>query len=204
MSERPIDPIAIDVRAVLNDVGDDLQKDLMQQSVSLHSYLVTRPTGRAVRMAIETQLPGAGRLSLSVIDFSEVTVIDFSCADEVVAKLLQQYLASQPPDAFFIFRGVHEGQWDQILTVLVRQGLAAVVEKEPGNFHLVGESSPDEERVWGRLEERGKVEAEEIEAVFDGRDDQEALTSLFARGLAFQSPTSGRVHALSRLVQHLL
>jgi hypothetical protein len=204
MSGRPIDPIAIDVRAVLNDIGEEVHADLMQQSVSLHSYLVTRPTGRAVRMAIETQLPGAGSLSLSVIDFSEVTVIDFSCADEVVAKLLQQYLASEPPDAFFIFRGVHEEQRDQILAVLTRQGLAAVVEREPGHFHLMGELSADEERVWGRLEEHGNVDAEQIETVFDGHDDRATLTSLFTRGLAFRSPKSGRVHALSRLVQHLL
>ncbi|MGY8779497.1 MAG: hypothetical protein ACKVIN_15440, partial [Longimicrobiales bacterium] len=78
MTDRPIEPVSIDVREVLKGVGDDL----MQQSVTLHSYLVTRPTGRAVRMAIETQLPGAGHLSLSVIDFSEVMLIDFSCADE--------------------------------------------------------------------------------------------------------------------------
>ena len=200
MTDRPIEPVSIDVREVLKGVGDDL----MQQSVTLHSYLVTRPTGRAVRMAIETQLPGAGHLSLSVIDFSEVMLIDFSCADEVVAKLLQQYLADEPPDAFFIFRGVHEAQWDQILTVLDRQSLAAVVERDAGVFELVGVSSADESRVWGQLEERGVVDSEEIKTLFDAREDRQALSSLFSRGLAFRNPSSGSVHALSRLVRHLL
>jgi hypothetical protein len=200
MTDRPIEPVSIDVREVLKGIGDDL----MQQSVTLHSYLVTRPTGRAVRMAIETQLPGAGQRSLSVIDFSEVMLIDFSCADEVVAKLLQQYLVDEPPDAFFIFRGVHEAQWDQILTVLDRQSLAAVVERDAGVFELVGVSSEDEGRVWGQLEERGVVGPQEIETLFDAHADRQALSSLFSRGLAFHNPDSGSVHALSRLVRHLL
>ena len=199
MTDRPIEPVSIDVGEVLKGVGDDL----MQQSVTLHSYLVTRPTGRAVRMAIETQLPGAGHLSLSVIDFSEVMLIDFSCADEVVAKLLQQYLTDESPDAFFIFRGVHEAQWNQILTVLERQSLAAVVERDAGVFELVGVSSEDEGRVWGQLEERGVVDPEEMQTLFDGHEDCQALSSLFSRGLAFRNPSSGRVHALSRLVRHL-
>ena len=68
--EFRVDPIAIDVNLVL------------QHSItSLYSHLVTRPTGRAVRMAIEAQVAESSRTSLSLIDLSEVTIIDFSCAD---------------------------------------------------------------------------------------------------------------------------
>ena len=59
--ELGIDPIEIDVGMVL------------QRSVaSLYSHLVTRPTGRAVRLAIESQLAETERPSLSMIDLSEV------------------------------------------------------------------------------------------------------------------------------------
>ena len=193
MSERPIDPISI-------DVGEVLQRSV----TSLYSSLVTRPTGRAVRMAIETQLRGAGTLSLSLIDFSEVVIIDFSCADEVVAKLLQQYLSDEAQDAFFVFRGVHEPHRDQIEVVLERQGLAAVVETEPGRFRLLGVHSAHERRVWEALESRGVLGEEEIEDAFGSPDERDAITSLVDRGLVFQSPQSGRIHALSRLVEHLL
>lgn len=198
MSERPIgadpplDPIAI-------DVGEVLQRSV----TSLYSSLVTRPTGRAVRMAIETRLQRAGTLSLSLIDFSEVLIIDFSCADEVVAKLLQQFLDDEAHDAFFVFRGVHEPHRDQIEVVLARQGLAAVVETERGGFELIGVHTPAEGRVWRSLEERGTVDPADLEKVFDG-DDLDALTSLARRGLVFRSPESGRLHALSCLVAHLL
>lgn len=193
MSDRPIDPIAI-------DVGEVLQRSV----TSLYSSLVTRPTGRAVRMAIETQLHGAGTLSLSLIDFSEVVIIDFSCADEVVAKLLQQFLDDEARDAFFVFRGVHEPHRDQIEVVLARQGLAAVVETEPGAFELLGVLAPEEERAWRTLEDRGSIEPEDEAEIFADGAERAALGSLIRRGLAFRSPQSQRVHALSHLVAHLL
>jgi hypothetical protein len=193
MSGRPIDPIAIDVGAVL------------QRSVtSLYSSLITRPTGRAVRMAIETQLQGAGTLSISLIDFSEVGIMDYSCADEVVAKLLQQYLVHEVRDAFFVFRGVREPHRHQVENVLDRQGLAAVVETRPHHFMLLGTHTEREGRLWGRIQEAGVIEAEAVDGLFEDTTDRDAFDSLLSRGLLFRSPQSGRVHALSRLVEHLM
>lgn len=193
VTDRPIDPISI-------DVGEVLQRSV----TSLYSSLVTRPTGRAVRMAIETQLHGAGTLSLSLIDFSEVVIIDFSCADEVVAKLLQQFLDDEARDAFFVFRGVHEPHRDQIEVVLSRQGLAAVVETEPGVFELLGVHTAAEGEAWRILEKHGSIEPEDEDLLFDDESARAAVASLVRRGLAFRSPTSRRLHALSHLVAHLL
>src|SRR5688500_20128594 len=65
---------------------------LVQRSVaSLYSHLVTRPTGQALRLGIESQIGELGNFCVSVLDFSNVIVLDYSCADEVVAKLIQRY-----------------------------------------------------------------------------------------------------------------
>ena len=109
----------MDLTPVTIDVGVLVSKTV----TSLHSHLVTRPTGRAVRLAIEAQMAGSGAQSLSVIDLSDVTILDFSCADEVIAKLLQGYLEPDSPEAFFMFRGVGESHRDQIQVVLERQEL---------------------------------------------------------------------------------
>src|SRR6201995_822807 len=94
----------------------DLTRVLRQTlACDLYSNLVTRSTGAAVRGQIEELLrenseasESAGR-ALTVIDFSQVSMIDFSCADEVVAKLLMRYAADDAPaDAYFLFRGVTE------------------------------------------------------------------------------------------------
>jgi hypothetical protein len=192
MTDAALDPIWI-------DVGQVLQRTV----TSLYSHLVTRPTGRAVRMAIETQLQGAGTRSLSLIDLSEVVIIDFSCADEVVAQLLIGSRESPTHEAFFVFRGVHEPHRDQIETVLERRGLAAVAETDPGTYRLLGERTPEEDRVWAELEVRGFVAPEDVHQLVERDADRVAFESLIERRLALRSPVSGRVHALSRLVRHL-
>jgi len=193
MTDVPLDPIAI-------DVGSLVKKTV----TSLYSHLVTRPTGRAVRMAIETQLLGAGSRSLSVIDLSEVTILDFSCADEVVAKLLQRYLEADAQEAFFVFCGVHEPHRDQIQVVLERQGLVAVAETDTAVFELLGVPDDLEQRAWLRLEERGLIGKDDVASLFPEEDERAALNRLVDRRVVFRSPISGRFHALSRLVQHLL
>ncbi len=193
MTDVPLDPIAIDVGG------------LVQRSVtSLYSHLVTRQTGRAVRMAIETRLAGMSDPSLSLIDLSEVSVLDFSCADEVVAKLVGQHADAEHTVAFFVFRGVHEPHRDQIQIVLERQGLAVVAETGEGRFELLGARTPAEDVVWHVVEERGLIADEEALHAFRDLGRHEAFERLVERRLVFRSPRSGQVHALSRLVSHLL
>lgn len=193
MTDLPLDPIAIDVG------------HLVQRTVaSLYSHLVTRPTGRAVRMAIETQLAELGDRSLSLIDLSEVKVLDFSCADEVVAKLVQRYAADARTQAYFVFRGVLEPHREQVEVALERLGLAAVAETAPGRFELLGTRTEEEVRAFGVLEERGLIAREEVPSLLPDDSARRALEQLVARRLAFPSPITGRYHALSRLVAHLM
>ena len=58
--------------------------------------LVTRATGAAVRGRIEAALERS-TCDVAVLDFSEVALLDFSCADEIVAKLV---LAARPSRPF--------------------------------------------------------------------------------------------------------
>ena len=110
----------------------DLSSVLRQTlACDLYSNLVTRPTGAAVRGQIEQMLSLSGERALTVIDFSQVSMIDFSCADEVVAKLLMRYASDDPPqDAYFLFRGVTEDHSDAIEAVLERHDLVAAMEHE--------------------------------------------------------------------------
>jgi len=171
---------------------------------SLHFHLVTRPTGRAVRMAIEAQLARAGGQSISVIDLSDVTILDFSCADEVVAKLLQGHLKTELYEAFFMFRGVRESHRDQIQVVLERQALSAVAETDTGERKLLGVVDAYEARVWQYLEDQGPLVVEDFEIVFPEPMLGDALDRLRGRRVIFSNPVSGQYHALSQLVQELL
>ncbi len=185
-----------DLTPVTIDVGVLVSKTV----TSLHSHLVTRPTGRAVRLAIEAQMANAGAQSLSIIDLSDVTILDFSCADEVIAKLLQGYLEPDSPEAFFMFRGVRESHRDQIQVVLERQALVAVAETDIGVRELLGVIEAYDARVWQLLETEGSLVREDFEQGFPEPILDDALDRLRKCRIVFQSPTSGRYHALSQLV----
>lgn len=186
-----MDPVSIDVgRLVRRTVA------------SLYSSLVTRPTGQAVRLAIENVLAEeVGPVSLSVIDLSQVTIIDFSCADEVVAKLLLRFLEDdRPRDAFFVFRGIRELHRDPIEVVLERQTLAAVSETETGSFELIGSTSWEELEVWKALERLGSVKPEDVHGLVPGNGGEKTLNRLAERRLVFRNPLSGDYQALSDLM----
>ncbi len=137
------------------DVSTVLRQTL---SCELYSNLVTRPTGAAVRTQIEALVADSRERSLTVIDFSHVGMIDFSCADEVVAKLLLRYVREERGDreAYFLFRGVTEDHWDAIETVLERHGLALVLETV-GGARVEGQVNDGERRVWEKVYELGRV-----------------------------------------------
>ena len=189
-TESGVDPISIDVGSVLRGSVE-----------SLYSHLVTRPTGRAVRLAIEEQVAGNSRTALSLIDLSDVTVMDFSCADEIVAKLLMRYLEEdRPGDALFVFGGVCQSLHEPIQTVLERQGLLAVAQDSDGCCALMGPRTEEEEYVWTVLEARGQIAAAEVSEVFPGSHHRDALDELVLRRVAFAAPGERVYHALSALV----
>ena len=136
------------------DLGTVLRQTL---SANLYSNLVTRPTGRAVRTQIELMLTPTGR-SLTIIDFSHVSMIDFSCADEVIAKLLQ---SDQNREAYFVFRGMTDDHWHAIEQVIEGHGLALVVERGDG-IELMGVLDDREVRTWDAMKRRGRSAAWEL------------------------------------------
>ena len=62
-----------------------------------YADLVTRPTGRAVRASIEQALDADAGVAL--LDFTGVRLMDFSCADEIVAKLSRDRVRVLPGGA---------------------------------------------------------------------------------------------------------
>lgn len=107
---------------------------VLQESVSgVYADLVTRPTGRVVRERIERVIAAVeSDVAVARIDFTGVGCIDYSCADEIVAKLLQ----GRP--AVLVLTGVSEGHREAIEPVLAGHRLAVVIERRDGTLDAVG------------------------------------------------------------------
>jgi hypothetical protein len=98
-----------------------------------YSNLVTRPTGVAVRVYIEAQMQAASEFAVTVIDFSSVGMMDFSCADEIVAKLVMQHENRTPT---FVFSGLSESHIEAIDVVLERHGMSLVSHEADSNSYI--------------------------------------------------------------------
>ncbi len=165
----------IDVRAVLSRSGCEF-----------HSDLVTRSTGRAVRSGIEAHLQEHPDVSVVVLDFSAVRVLDCSCADEVVAQLLRRSApGAGGPAAFLVLRGLDEVHADQIDQVLRRQDLALVAEERGGGRRLLGRVGELTRAAWERVARRGSAAAEDVasELACSLDDARDALDELVGRRL---------------------
>jgi hypothetical protein len=176
---------------------------LVRRSVAtLYSNLITRPTGRALRLGIESQIGELRSCCVSVLDFTQVVVLDYSCADEAVAKLILRYQhADRPADAYFVARGLGEQHWEPIEEVLRRHGLALVAEIGDHGYTLLGQATPFERAAWEALEAVGDARATEIAdrlrtpvAAVTG-----ALDGLLARRVALRGDRAGDYRSLTSL-----
>lgn len=163
----------------MSDLGDVVplrfdMSDMVRQSVAtLYSHLVTRPTGQALRLGIEAQLTELGALCITVLDFSEVVVLDYSCADETVAKLIQRFLRSdRPAEAYFVARGIDDRHRETIESVLRRQQLAIAAELADGETVLLGDVAPDEVEAWAALNDLVRGAAADVAGVLGAREEE--------------------------------
>jgi hypothetical protein len=128
---------------------------------AIYTDLVTRSTGAAVREQIERQLDDAGDAPFVVIDFSHVGLLDFSCADEIVAKLLLRHRDASP-GRHFVFRGMSESHLDALEAVLERHGLALALECSDGAWLVVGAVSDEERAAFRAALRLERVDAEAL------------------------------------------
>lgn len=172
----------------------------------LYSYLVTRHTGRAVRLGIERRLAEVDGRVLAVLDFREVPVIDFSCADEVVVKLVRE---SGKEDGgtrrtlrFFLFRGLREHHLDPIESALRRQSVAVAAEDGDGRPLLLGSLERVSLETWHEVERAGRTRARAVASRLGVEPDaaRRALEELALRRLLLRDGEAylSLRHALSR------
>ena len=157
---------------LLIDVGTVLRGTVCD----LYSNLVTRPTGAAVRTAIEQQVQDVGEPVVTTIDFSQVSLLDFSCADEIVAKLLLRYSAEDGPRGYLLFSGIQEDHLDPIETVLEHHQLA-MVSWFQGTAELFGCVDESERLHWETVRDHGPLSAESV-AMMLGRETAESADTL--------------------------
>jgi len=110
----------------------DLQTVMQESASPVYMDLVTRPTGRVVRERIERAFDATGGPTVARMDFRGVGCMDYSCADEIVARLLRE----RP--AVLLLVGLTDGHREAIEPVLIGHRLAVLVVQVDGTLDGLG------------------------------------------------------------------
>jgi len=173
------------------ETGEGLEEPRVAVTQLCQKNLVTRYTGRAVRLGIERMMADAAGSRLTVLDFRDVEVIDFSCADEVVAKLVLDARSSPDGARFFLFRGMTPDHFDPIESVLRRRALAVAAERIGGEPLLLGSIDGADREAWETVSRCGRLPAAAVADRLGTTEDRArgVLDDLYGRRLLLRRDT---------------
>jgi hypothetical protein len=118
-------------------------RELMDEYLTRGSdNLVTRETGRSIREAIEARLEREPEGAVVAMDFSHVGIIDFSCADEIISKLVARLQSLEYGDKYLVLLGLTPTHEENIAVALERKKLAVLVGHADGSWRLLGSLNP--------------------------------------------------------------
>jgi len=124
--------------------------------------LVTRQSGRVIREKIETDLTREKDGTVVALDFSSVGIVDYSCADEIVAKLVSRLLGGEYGDKYIMLTGINENQKENIEVALERKDLAVMAEMRDGNKTLMGDLNNYLRETLQHIMKKGRITAKDL------------------------------------------
>jgi len=155
-------------------ISYDLNKFLKEELKNGSSDLVTRPSGQVIRERIEKDILKEDDGMVISLDFSKIGIIDYSCADEIVAKLISRLLSNEYGNKYLLLTGLNENQQENIEVSLERKDLAVIAGKREGKKFLLGSLNNYLRETLalivknGRITARGLADTLKIEANTSG------------------------------------
>src|SRR5512139_4108650 len=131
------------------------------------AHLVTRETGAAVRAVIAERLQRLERGGVLALDFAGVGIIDFSCADECLAKLVLRLNAGEYGDKYLCLSGLGESQRENIQVALERKKLPALLLGAGSSWECLGTLTPHLRETLRLVAERSGMSARELADLLD-------------------------------------
>jgi len=145
----------------------NLYKLLKEELKNGSSDLVTRQSGQVIRNRIELDIENENDGEVIALDFSKIGIIDYSCADEIVAKLISRLLSGEYGDKYIILTGLNENQKENIEVALERKDLAVIVQMRDGKRILLGSLNNYLNETLNLILKKGKITAKELSAAMN-------------------------------------
>jgi len=124
--------------------------------------LVTRNSGQVIRERIERDIVKEDEGTVVRLDFSKIGIVDYSCADEIVAKLVSRLLSGEYGDKYIVLTGLNENQKENLEVALERKGLAVMGRMKDGENVLLGNLNNYLKETLHVILTRGRITAREL------------------------------------------
>ncbi len=140
----------------------NLYKLLKEELKNGSNDLVTRFSGQVIRERIEKDIAHEKDGKVIALDFSKIGIIDYSCADEIVAKLISRLLSGEYGDKYIVLTGLNETQKENIEVALERKDLAVIAETRDRERILLGSLNNYLKETLNLIHKKGKISAKEL------------------------------------------
>lgn len=140
----------------------DLYRILKEELKNGSSDLVTRHSGQVMRERIEGDIAREKEGAVIALDFSHIGIIDYSCADEIIAKLISRLLSNEYGDKYIVLSGLNESQRENIEVALERKALALMAEMRDGTKALLGSLNNYLKQTLDLIVNKNKITARDL------------------------------------------
>jgi hypothetical protein len=171
----------------------DLSKFLKEELGNGSKDLVTRPSGEKIRQRVERDMEKEPDGSVIALDFVRIGIIDYSCADEIIAKLVSRLLSGEYGDKYILLTGLNENQKENIEVALERKDLAIVSEMREGYRVLIGNLNNYLKETLGFIQKKKKVSAKDLSTglKLEANTSGTRLLNLHKKRLVRRAETTG-------------
>jgi hypothetical protein len=140
----------------------NIYKLLKEELKNGSSDLVTRASGQVIRERIERDILKEKDGEVIALDFSKIGVIDYSCADEIAAKLISRLIGGEYGDKYIVLIGLNENQKENIEVALERKDLPVMAKMKDGQKILIGNLNNYLKETLDFILKRGNIVASEL------------------------------------------
>ncbi|HUU51017.1 MAG TPA: hypothetical protein VMW81_08660 [Nitrospinota bacterium] len=119
-------------------VDYDMKSIIDQELNNGSNDLVTRETGNRIRERIERELKLLKESVIILLNFSNIGIIDYSCGDEIVAKLVSRLISGEYGEKYILIKGLNPHQRENIEVALERKRLSVLNLTEKGPLEIIG------------------------------------------------------------------
>ena len=143
----------------------NIYKLLKEELKNGSSDLVTRQSGQVIRERIKRDIEKEKDGEVIALDFSKIGIIDYSCADEIVAKLISRLLSNEYGDKYILLAGLNDNQKENIEVALERKDLAVLADMKNWKKILLGNLNNYLKETLELIVKKGKITAKELSEI---------------------------------------